>query len=488
MPARQVLSGALDALRTRLAGVLDADAARTAIWGEPEAMARALEEVRRRHDNAAGRPVAADKIARAVAAFRRDSKVSGYVQLRHACLGAASIDGEGRCLIAEAQLRERLFDFAESVPGARRQLKCFQALLRGWWSFPRFADVAPDAAAGAEALRRWLARRHAELGESLARQPLWFKLFGEHVNLLGEAPCERYGPALLRGDASELQAVIDGLAIPSDSWVKEEAVLAQARAAALLADADWLAVLPQMLDIAAGKAGVAVPPRLTQRCVALYLARHARCENVERHEALLDAAIAHIGNPWQRRAVWDAQVLEPSGRPSELAREMVNGWLKDWLIAEFFRLHAEDGDDARRAAFWQRYDPFIMSLWIGLSAKAMERRAAACKTFVRRAAGCLLLVDAADDDDNVLLLRIDDCLAVEFGRAERGLHLFRWDRLESKLLRRLGSARDARYFSLSSLLAAEPEARLMHRDDAGASWQSRFDERLRPLLWRGLPK
>jgi hypothetical protein len=482
VPARQGVGAGIESLREQLAAALDSG--RSAFWGEPQAMSRALEEVRRRHDNAAGRPVAADKIARAVVAFRRTGKVAGYAQLRHVCLGAATIDGVGRCLLAETALRERLFDLAESVPGARRQLKCFQALLRGFWSFPRFDDPPAAATIGLEALRGWLVRRYAELGESGGRRPVWFALLGEHLNLFGDAPCERYGPALLRGDAAELQAVIDGLAIPGDSWVKQEAVLAQAKAAATLDDADWLAVLPQLLDIAAGKAGVAVSPLLTQRCVALYLSRHARSEAVERHDGLLDAAIADVGNPWQRRAVWDAHVLDARGKPDELAREMVNGWLKDWLIAEFFRLHSADGEDARRADYWQRYDPFIVSLWIGLGSRAMERRGADYERFARRASGCLLLVDAEAEEDAALLIRIDDFLAVEFGGGGRDLLLFDWRRLHGKLVRRLGSARDTKYFSLSGLTAAEPAARLAHRDEDGSPWESRCDDRLRPSLWR----
>lgn len=484
MPARQGLSRALDSLRAQLATALGVDAARTAFWGESQAMARALEDVRRRHENAAGRPVGGDRIMRAVVAFRRSGKVAGYAQLRHVCLGAAAIDAAGRCLLAESALLARLFDLAENVPGARRQLKSFQALLRSYWSFPRFDDVPEGTPAGMDALRAWLVRRYAELGAGLDRKPQWFCLLGEHLNLLGDSPCDRYGPALLRGDAAELQSVIDGLSIPGDSWVKQEAVLAQAQAAAQLGDDEWLAVMPQLLDIAAGKAGVAVSPRLAQRCTALYLSRHARSENVERHDGLFDAAIAAIGNPWQRRAVWDAQVLDARGKPDELAREMINGWLKDWLIAEFFRLHSPDNEDARRAAYWQRYEPFIASLWLGLGAKAMERSGDDHARFARRAAGCLLLIDAETDADAALLIRIDDFLAVEFGGKDRELHLFRWSRLDGKLLRRLGSARDARYFSLGGLMVEEPEARLAHRDIAGSPWESRFDAELRPSLWR----
>ncbi|HEX8988679.1 MAG TPA: EH signature domain-containing protein [Rhodocyclaceae bacterium] len=484
MPARQDVKSALDTLRAKLAEVLDVG--RAALRGEPGAMSEVLAEVRRRHDSAAGRPVAPERIARAVRAFRRQGAVSGFAQLRHVCLGAAAFDAGGQCLLAETTLRERLFDLAETVPGVRRQLKCFQALLRSYWSFPRYGDAGEAADAGEEALRLWLLRRRVELDMLLPRKPRWFALLGAHVNLLGDAPCERYGEALLRGDGSELQAVIDGLAIPGDSWVKQEAVLAQARAATALADADWAAVLPQLLDIAAGRAGVAISPRLAQRCIALFLVRHAHGAAVERDDDLLDAAVAAIGNPWQHRAVWDAVVLDADGKPCDLAREMVNGWLKDWLIAEFFRLHASGDDAARRTAFWLRYEPFVASLWIGLGAAEMNRSGGERERFARRASGCLLLLDAEAGEDAVLMLRFDDFLAIESAAPERDMRLYRWSRIDARLARRLGSARDAKFFSLSSLLATPQEAAAAHRDDAQGTWEDRFDELLRPRLWRGL--
>jgi hypothetical protein len=124
-------------------------------------------------------------------------------------------------------------------------------------------------------------------------------LLGEHANLLGPHPCERYAADLLRGDGSLLQSALDGLAIPGDAWVKEEAVLAQAKAATQLSDDDWTTVLPQLLDIAASRAGIAVSPPLARRYVALLVARHAQCKAVAFHEELLDAAMDPGKQPYR---------------------------------------------------------------------------------------------------------------------------------------------------------------------------------------------
>ncbi len=483
------MSGALDRLQY---GVLAAFGAHCrGLWDEPQAMTPVLEEVRLRHDSPAGRPVSADRIARAVAAFRATGRIAGFVELKHVCLGAAAIDAAGDCLLAEARLRDSLLLLAETVPTGRRQIKCFQCLLRSFWSFPvHGAEAGAAARAGLDVLRAWLARRYAELDAATKRKPRWFATLAGHANLLGSAPCERYGPALLRGDAHDLQGAVDGLAIPGDSWVTDEAVLAQLRAAAALADADWTALLPQLLEIATGRAGIAVSEALARRGVALLVSRYARCDSVDAHEGLLDAALAAIGNPWLRRAAWDAFVLEADGRAGEHAREMVGSWLKQRLIGDFFRLCGGDRD-ARRPAYWQRFDPFIHSLWIGLGAGALERSGAEHEAFRRRCKGCLLGFD--DVAGNALILRIGDTLIVEFGGKGRGAHLFPWSRLDPALARRLTADRDKRYVNLDDLMQTAAGMRLDHRDSStrDVSWEQRFDEQIRPLVWQaggGLPR
>lgn len=456
----------------------------TGVWDEAQAMTPVLAEVQRRHDNPAGKAVSPDRIAKAVAAFRADGRVGSFVELKHVCLGAATLDAAGDCLLADAALRDSLLSLAETAPTHRRQIKCFQCLLRSFWSFPVHGSEATAAAsAGVALLRDWLARRYREIDASAGRKPTWFATLALHANLLGTEPCERYGPALLRGDAADLQLAVHGLAIPGDSWVKDEAVLAQLRAAAVLADADLIALLPQLLDIATGRAGIEVSDALARRAVALLVARYARCESVAVQEKLLDAALAVIGNPWLRRATWDAFVLEADDRPADHAREMVGSWLKHLLIGDFFRLHGADGD-RRRAAYWQRFDPFIKSLWIGLGTPALERQGIENEQFRRRCKGMLLGFGETGDDNNALIMHIGNALVVEFGGRGRDMLLFRWRSFDAALRRRLTADRDKRYINLDELMQTPCELRLEHRDSStrDAMWEQRFDEQLRPLV------
>jgi len=482
------MSGAAQYLASHLDQVLGAERHDVAEhWGDTLAMARSLDQVRRQHERASGRSVAADKIALAVAAFRASGRVANFVELKHVCLGAGTLDAAGLCLLADDALRTQLLALAETVPTARRQVKCFQSLLRCYWAFPRHdEDLAPAAIKGFAALRAWLQRRYAELRDTPARKPTWFATLTHNANLLSPQPCDRYAPALLQGDAAELQLAVDGLSIPGDSWVKEEAVLAQLREAARLDDADWLQVLPPLLDLATGKAGIAVPPALARRCIGLAVQRHARCATPSVHAGLLDAALEVIGNPWLRRAAWDAHVLEADQRPAEHARAMINSWLKQGLIADFFALHGSD-PGGRRGAYWQKFDPFIQALWIGLGPAGVATGGAAAESLRRRAKGCLLLYDETMERDNVLILRIGAYLALEFGAAGRPLHLLRWQDLEPLLAKRLSADRGKKYFDLAGLLLTRDALCLEHRDGttADTKWEQRFDARIRPLVWQG---
>jgi len=67
-----------------------------------------------------------------------------------------------------------------------------------------------------------------------------------------------------------------------------------------------------------------------------------------------------VGNPWLRRANWDAWVVDARGKPDDQSREMVNGWLKRRLITDFLVLLVVDGTcDGRRVDYWLRFDSAI---------------------------------------------------------------------------------------------------------------------------------
>ena len=102
---------------------------------DPSDIVRAKQQVLREHGGAA---IVADtrSIMTAMASFRRAGKVEGFRDLKYVCLGMGAVDGQGWCAIADARLRYRVAELVEAQPEMRRRIRCFQALLSSFWSFP----------------------------------------------------------------------------------------------------------------------------------------------------------------------------------------------------------------------------------------------------------------------------------------------------------------------------------------------------------------
>ena len=223
---------ALRALESRLAlgfaGGLKAPEA----LPDPQGMAETLANIRKNHDSPA---VEADKrtIAVAISYLRRHGKPDGWRGLKYACIGVCSPDERGGLPAADEAFLARLLRFVEAEAEERRRLKCMQMLLMGYWTFS-FDEATPAAVDGWNALRAWLRKELDEYSSSAGKKPGWYETLRSHRNLLGENPCDRYGATLLAGDSSELELAVEGLGIPLDSWVQEEAALAQIKAALAL--------------------------------------------------------------------------------------------------------------------------------------------------------------------------------------------------------------------------------------------------------------
>lgn len=476
---------ALRALESRLAlgfaGGLKAPEA----LPDPEGMAGTLAKIRRDHDSPA---VEADKrtIAVAISYFRRNGMPDGWRGLKHACIGVCSPDERGWLPAADAAFLAKLLGFADAEAEERRRLKCMQMLLMGYWTF-RPGEAAPAAADGWRALRAWLRKALDKCSASAGKKPGWFETLRSHQNLLGENPCHKYGAGLLAGDASDLEAAVEGLGIPLDSWVQEEAALAQIKAAVALPHDRFRAAMPALVDLASDKGAISLSPGLKTRCVSALVSRYSRCPDRPEHMALRDTAVSIVGNPWLRRASWDASVVDETGKPDNAAREMVNGWLKRRLISDFFELLSADGaGDTRRLEYWLRFEPYIEDMWFALGSDAQHARGESFNDFRQRARGRLLDLEGTTADNNAFVMRIGEHLAVEFGAKGNAFYMFRWGALPPKLEKLLTSGL-AKPSVATALLKWTPNAgRLIHMDSAsrGESWEQKFDQAICPLVGR----
>lgn len=450
---------------------------------DPSDMARARQQVHREHGGAG---IVADtrSIMASIAAFRRSGKVEGFRDLKYVCLGMSAMDTQGWCAVADARLRTRVAELVEGQAEMRRRIRCFQALLSSYWAFPLNAKHASEEAkAGWRELRSWLRAERERILRSKEPKPPWFAALTRHAALLKDQPCEQFGAALLRGDSSELRDAMESLAIPSDSWVLEEAVIAQMRAGCGLGDEQFKATLPNLISIGTGRGGVELGESLRLRSVALLVARYARCRERPEHMALRDAAVSIVGNPWLRRASWDAWVVDARGKPDDQSREMVNGWLKRRLITDFFELLSVDGTgDSRRVDYWLRFEPAIEDMWFALGSDAQYRRGEQFNDFRNRAKGRLLDLDGTTADNNAFVMRVGRYLLVEFGAKGNAMYVFEWDSLGQPLLDTLTSGRARASVSIHRLKDSNNIERLIHRDSAGQTWEQKFDAYLVPRI------
>ncbi len=455
-------------------------------WVDEKADRVMVQKVKERHDGP-GMPPDPATVAAAVAHFRRKGEPDGWRGLKRACFGAGMVDEKGWCLLSDDRLREKLFALSQGQMEARKRVRCYQSLLSSYWAFPLFTADARSRA-GWLALRAWLDQCMQAVSKDFQRIPGWFQTLVDHRNLLRDDPCGRYGPKLISGDGSEFHSVVSGLGVPSDSWVLEEAVLAQMRAACGFPHERFRGTLPDLLKVATGRAGVSPSQSLKTRCVAMLVSRYAKVPGTPEHPLLRDAAVSVIGNPWLRKASWDSIVVNERGRPDGAAREMVFGWLKRRLIKDFFELLSEDGaGDSRRLDYWLRFEPYVDDMWFALGTNAKCRCDEPFRDFRSRAKGRLLNLEATTADNNAFIMRMGNHVAMEFGDSGNALYLYRWDDLPPAVSQRDLSAKERNEVTIHQLKDSERVATdkpLRHVDSKKSlvSWEQKFDETLCPIL------
>ncbi len=447
-------------------------------------MQKALESLRKRFDN----PVSSSsdrRIADSVAAFRKTRRIPSFIALRDLCLGAGQLSNQW-CLLGEPELREILL-FRAGEGTLRAQLKCFQGLLRTYFTFARDDEEAPVAALeGWVALRDWLSQQFVSLSDALgpgAHIPEWFRFLGCHVNLLTAAPCEAYGLVLEGGNAGVLQEVRAGLAIPQESWLWEEALLSRVRQVVRLADAPFQDSIDRVLGVIFCTPELRVSQRLAARCVALLVSRYARCGSRLECAALRDAAVSSIGNPWLRRQAWDAYVRDAAGKPDAAARDLILGWLRRGLIKDFFELLSEDRvAEPRRLQYWLRFEPVIEDMWFILGSQARRSSQAEYVDFRARAKSRVLgLSGQTTPTNNAFVMRIGDALAVEFGQNNNACFLFAWEQLPKPVASKLATGAENLEVDIEDLRGG---IKLIHRDSprADESWEMKFDQTIVPIF------
>ena len=455
-------------------------------WADPNATMTKVLALIQKEFNGAGFTADPETILSAVSLFKKTAKIVGFRELKYISLGMSAIDANGWCLLSDSKLRRTVFEKISGESEIRRQLRCYQGLLSSYWSFPLNSALASnESRKGWEELRDFLSTQYKKIQQACRKTytPEWVLKLGQHSQLLSNDPCHQYGPSMLRGDLSDFKDAVEGLAIPQESWVFEEAVLSQMTAASSLMDEPFKDSLEVLIPTGLGLGDIKLGEPLICRCIATLVSRYAKCRDSSEHIALRDGAVSKIGNPWLQRTKWDTWVRQGDS-PDDRAREMVNGWLKRRLITDFFALLANDGaGDRRRVDYWLRFEPYISDMWFALGPDSRTGGGPAFTEFREAAKGRLWNLSTTQSENNAFIMRIGEYLAVEFGAKGNAFFLFKWDSLNKTIFNKLTSGLSRVEVSQEILKdKITVDRRLTHTDSRYEKWEMKFDEVICPRI------
>jgi hypothetical protein len=465
----------LDALRNRLRTDLDVGtAARMTEWGNPRVMTEALKRIRKELASESQGMPAEDQLRIVLARFATTGSALSFTELKYLCYGATVPVGDSSWrLIDRQKLFDALLDLVNRRPQQSKQFRrCYQGLLSGYFGFERNLDEPGDADHRWTVLRQFLADKLEPLRQACAdrgQAPDWLTILYEHNNLLTADPCSRYARALARGDQSELFAVCTGLGISSNSWVWVEAMMAYVKQVCQGEDEAFKAQMKAVLDLVNGTTAVTLPAALSVAATAMIVTRYAQCTDHPEHAGLRDTCVQWIGNPWVKRTAWDAAVNH------EPARLMVNSWLKQRLIKDFFELLAADGAaDLRRLNYWLKWEPQISDMWFVLGQDAASNRATDFVELRKRMSGRDRRLQDSNPMNNAFVMRIGPLVVIEFGVTGNACYMFAASDFKANLDKRMLGM-----YELKQRVSVA--ARLSH---AGSNWEGKFDQEIRRLLQR----
>lgn len=468
--------GPLNGLRARLARALHLqEPTASSPWVDPRPMAQALREVRQAFGDAEG-PPPHDEVLRALEAFRRQGGADGFSprQLKYVCHGVAVPLDRGRWSLAgQPPLLEGFVKHVKSRQGeALTFRRCYQGLLGSYFAMERQEAGSPAWKAW-DRLRVFLKAELPTVAEGTRRaghEPQWLNMLRRHDNLLSEQDrCRRYSEGLMRDDAGELRAVCEALGIQSTSWVWDEALLAYVQAVAARDERGFKTGLEGVLALLNGQREWRLPERVAVEGTALTVRRYVQCAERPEHAALRDTTLRHIGNPWLKRAHWDAWVRD------EPARRMVDGWLKRRFIRDFFEALSEDPSaDQRRLDYWLQWAERIDDIWFVLGGRACDDRRPEIVALRQRIVGRSAQLTGTTAQNNAFLMRIGPLLVVEFSQKGNACFVFNGEQPPVDL--------GASAHHIKALRGDGDDGtrldRLLHVDRTALPWEMQFDARL----------
>lgn len=441
------------------------------LWGNPKVMSEVLKQIQKEIGGDALDKPDDNRLQKTLKAFARRNKVDSFNELKCVCYGITVPIGDDQWRIID---REPLFKTVLSLVEGQSQYpkhfrRCYQGLLSSYFGFVHGQDGLLEADQRWVSLRSYLASSLSPLVKVSSKRghlPAWLETLQQHKNLLTDQPCNRYANALTKDDTSELKDVCAGLGIPGNSWVWDEALLAYVRLVCEADESYFKRRLASALTLINGQASLKLPFALSVKATAMLVKRYVRCADKPEHSGLRDTCLEWIGNPWLKKTAWDAHVdFEP-------ARQMINSWLKQRLIRDFFELLAADGAaDLRRLNYWLKWEEKISDMWFVLGTEARFNSSAAFKDLRKRMEGRYRYLIDNNVQNNAFVMRIGPLLVIEFGVTGNACYVFAAADFKADL--------DHMELDVNHDLKQKIHAtRLTHQ----SAWEPKFDYELKRLL------
>ncbi len=389
-------------------------------FGRPEAMVRAVVEIRRRVNGASGTLVQRNRIQEALDLLStRGLRVACATHLRFLCWALGEPHKDTPALLQRTD--GVVAGLLSAVDGALSErtlpLSAWRGLLAAYFG-PEQRPTREAEAANWQALRGFLARSLPVIEEQSRYKPDWLRTLVEHDNVLTERPCDRYAAAVFAGQEDALAPLRDQIGVAQTSWFWEELILSQVRHLCGLADGEYLGALDRFLAV------LRRHPLLADDALILVLNRHHRSLTNVPHLTLQDFATEHWGSPHiHAQAKWSL-VAPP-------VKQMVREWIVREDLKLFFDLLSADGAaDQRRLDFWLRFAKQIDFAHFALGPAVFDSpRPDYVDMRKRRRQRISRLVNPGNPDNNAFILKLGAYFFVEFGQTGNAAYGYRADDL-----------------------------------------------------------
>ncbi len=375
----------------------------------------AVENIKKKVGEKQGKP-ATDRIQEALTIlFKKGPEIALRSHLRYICWGLVEPWGDThKRILTDPVLFDKTIHEIEKLKSSEISISAWRGLLAAYFGWVP-GDPSPTGFKNWLELRRLLSKRFdTKKNTQDGFRPIWLHVLSEHINLLGDNPCDRYGPSLLSNDDSILEPLREDLRIPPNSWFWSELLLSQIKAATHGNDAVFFNALDKLLPQIANFSFSA------NEALKIILERYQiSSQRNTQHLALSEEVINAWGSPHlERNARW--------GLVKSEVKSMVQNWLVVKALDDFFRLLQEDrAADERRLNFWLRYQQSIDYFHFALGPGANDNPQQDYQSFRTRFRDHICkLSSPGKRENNAFILKLGDFWVVEFGAVGNACYMY----------------------------------------------------------------